>query len=1349
MENSLIFPKYLSIQTTSYCNANCIFCPNQEVKHLFPPKVMDEVLYKKIIDECKTHRELERIILYLNNEPLTDIHIVDRINYAKEIVPWASVHILTNGSLLNDKMQDDLINSKLDWIGLSIHGIKKQSIQGAMGLDYDTLFPQLLKFIQKAKCKRNLEEFIMVTFLNHKYLSAGEKDQAINFWKDQGISRISYFESPISRAGNVSSLPQIQHSEIFGCASIWANEMMHIVENGEVVLCCMDWRREVVLGNLNDQNIYEVWNSQKYAKVRSKRDGDKKSKADFICKKCEAAIVSKESKPLPVILDKNSPLDILLVICPMWGLNMPPLGVSYLHAYLKQAGYHSSVLDININLFYKAANEHKDLWRMQNFRMWNDRHLFQEKLLPIFDQEINFYVNEIFAQNVAVVGFSVNAGNLLFSIELARRIKERDQTKIIIFGGPHSKWFKTDINYLEQGHLEQYKDWYWGFYSGLVDIFVIGEGEVALLEILRRFKNKIELGQIPGTILYKHKYLCFEGENLAKDLNTLAFPDFSWTDLDKYTEKKIPILLSRGCIRKCAFCNDAFVSAKYRCRSAENIFAEIKLRLVNNKISNFEFLDLLINGNLRELEKLCDLIIKEKIKINWSGQGVIRDDMSLTLLSKMKKAGCSTITYGTESFSDKVLQLMKKPYTYEDIKKVLSNTTEAGIRVAINIVTGFPGEGEEEFRETIKRLEECSRNIGGISSLAPCLINLGSALHANPKEYGIIYSEKDYYFNWYTADGNNYKLRKARAKEILSLALRLKLPVGIINLYDEQADEQDNQKEIPLLDSGPLDILLVTLPPWGVENPPIGLGYLDSYIKSKGLKSAVQDFNIYFHNCAANDYKMLWHVENKNYWSNEKTFPAVYKLFENQIEYAVSKISSSQANLIGFSVVDPKERITTEVIRRVKKAAPEKKIILGGPACSTQEQRDLFANNLPGVIDYFVVGEGEETLYEIIQKKQKAPDDDLSGLAYKVDGVWRTINRKPIIPLDAIPFPDYRGFDLSQYLAGHTMLVEWSRGCLGHCSFCKNYRLVQGYRRRSPEHILKELVFLKDNYSVDNFTVCDNLMNGDVRQLRGICEGMIKQGIQMRWSGQIAPRRQMQGQLFNRMRQAGCFKVQIGVESGSKKVLALMKKPYLPQTAAENIKAAKRSGMETEIFLLIGFPGETEKEFLKTIDFIKRNSRYIDTIKSINTLHLIAGTEIYDHPERFNLVALPKDNWHYLWETKDGNTYAVRKRRVEELLGLASLFGIKVQETNIKEGKEVSLSAAQGLSEGEKTAFLKNSIISLQELPMRRQVFKEQKRNVGRWLLLIFSAYVIFIYIIYFWFLMFLSNQLILGGRKE
>jgi len=807
---------------------------------------MTEKLFQKIIDECSSHKEAERIILYLNNEPLTDPYIVERIEYAKEKVPWASVHVLTNGSLLTDGLAQKLINSKLDWIGISLHGIKKKTIEKAMGINYELTLKQVSNFIDKAKEKRNIKDFIMVTFLCHEYLSQQEKEEAVQFWRTKGIERISYFDAPISRAGNVKSLPQLKNKEVKGCASIWANEMMHVVEDGDVILCCMDWKREVILGDINTQSIYEIWNSPKYQKIRDKRDGRTDSEENFICKRCEAAISS----------------------------------------------------------------------------------------------------------------------------------------------------------------------------------------------------------------------------------------------------------------------------------------------------------------------------------------------------------------------------------TQEISKKV--------------------------------------------------------------------------------------------------------------------------------------DILLATLPPWGVENPPIGLGYLDSYIRNKGLESKVCDFNIYFYNNIDSAYKVLWHVENKNYWSNEKTFPVVCKLFENQITYAVEKILSCDTGLVGFSVVDPKERITIEVIKRIKKAAPEKKIILGGPACSTEEQRDFFTDNIPGYIDYFVVGEGEETLYEIIQQEQENSNGrDLAGLAHKVNGSWRCLIRPPINPLDSIPFPTYQGFDSFQYNGGKSFLVTWSRGCISKCSFCKNYRLFSGYRYRSPRNVFEELKFLVNQYGIQEITVSDNLMNGDIGQLDGVCDMLMEKGLKIKWSGQIAPRQEMNYELFSKMHRAGCHKIQIGVESGSDKVLRLMKKIYTAEIAKNNIRLAKKAGMETEIFILVGFPGETKKDFVKTSNFIKNNASHINTIKSINTLHLIAGTEVYEEYEKFGLKTLPRQNWHYLWETRDGNTYAARKSRAQKLLDLAHGLRLRVMETNIMEGKETLLLDFQDKPVFEQTEILKRNINQIQGLPQYsiKPRITKMNRNFFQFVILVVILIYTLFYITYFWIYKKLYGKALLGGE--
>lgn len=287
----LKFPKYIMLQTTSHCNGRCIFCPYPEVKDELPQGNMGGNLYRKIIDECSQYNSsIERIMPYLMNEPLMDEDIVKKINYAKEKNPQSSIHILTNGSLLTEELSMALINSKLDWVGISVHGIYPKTIYDAMGLNPELTLKRIGQFIEMARRSgRNIEEFIIITFLKHKYLTEKEKEETFNFWQEKGIRRISYFEGPISRAGNVSSLPRVRHFSVGGCTTIWANELLPILYNGDAVICCMDWRREVVLGNVKNSSIYEIWNGKR-KKAWDMVEGKTESPEDFICKRCEAAI---------------------------------------------------------------------------------------------------------------------------------------------------------------------------------------------------------------------------------------------------------------------------------------------------------------------------------------------------------------------------------------------------------------------------------------------------------------------------------------------------------------------------------------------------------------------------------------------------------------------------------------------------------------------------------------------------------------------------------------------------------------------------------------------------------------------------------------------------------------------------------------------------------------------------------------------------------------------------------------------------------------------------------------------------------------------------------------------------
>jgi len=259
----------------------------------------------------------------------------------------------------------------------------------------------------------------MVTFLRHKYLTQEERDEAIKFWQDKGIQRISYFDGPISRAGNVKDLPQVRHKRVKGCTSIWADEMIHIVENGDVILCCMDWRREVILGNVDKQSIYEVWNSRCYEDIRDKRDGRKESPDNFICKRCEATIPY--SQPESFITDttkgKIEKPDILLVICPVWGTDIPPLGLAYIASYLKSKKINLKVLDLNIDIFNNVDISLKKFWEMSYAENWDDYSFFS-KMKDKFEREIEYCVEKILSFDCNLIGFSIYASNRFFSIEI-------------------------------------------------------------------------------------------------------------------------------------------------------------------------------------------------------------------------------------------------------------------------------------------------------------------------------------------------------------------------------------------------------------------------------------------------------------------------------------------------------------------------------------------------------------------------------------------------------------------------------------------------------------------------------------------------------------------------------------------------------------------------------------------------------------------------------------------------------------------------------------------------------------------------------------------------------------------
>ena len=312
----------------------------------------------------------------------------------------------------------------------------------------------------------------------------------------------------------------------------------------------------------------------------------------------------------------------------------------------------------------------------------------------------------------------------------------------------------------------------------------MGEGEGALASGVER---NGDFSGISGTIIPVGGGYLDNGRARPIDINRIPFPTFEQFDLNKYTEKTLPMLSSRGCIARCAFCDDHLTWGRYRYRKAEFVLDELRWHVKKNGISHFWFNDLLINGSNKHLERLCDLIIERGLDIRWIALAIVRRDTTEALLKKMRRAGCYTLNYGIESGSDKILKRMGASYTVSEAEQVLELMRRADINTQLNFIVGFPGETEAEFMETLQFIRRNREWICGISNLNTCTLVENSPLGNSPGSYGTLprpgWEPADGLFE--TEDGTCYEERVDRVKRTASLIEKLDLSIWTSNAPKE------------------------------------------------------------------------------------------------------------------------------------------------------------------------------------------------------------------------------------------------------------------------------------------------------------------------------------------------------------------------------------------------------------------------------------------------------------------------------------------------------------------------------------------------------------------------------------
>ena len=297
----LRFPLALLVQTQSFCNGRCSICPYPTLSKKLPQGKMEWGLFQKIIDEAAAEPLLSSVVFELHNEPLLDERIFDCVRYIKSKDASKKVAVITNGELLDRFSPQDIVQSKLDTLIISLNAHSREMYESInTGLDYEKVMDNVSRILSDpATRKKTRLGFVLTGQNGHDVCEATE------YWKRQGVrTRVWVVTNRAGSLGNYEKIgPGTGCYKGSGYGGPWRRFMvrarrvvgchvpffqMSILFNGDVLICSEDWNRATVLGNVATQSLKEIWNSEKANEIRRLLLKKKFQELDS-CKDCSLA----------------------------------------------------------------------------------------------------------------------------------------------------------------------------------------------------------------------------------------------------------------------------------------------------------------------------------------------------------------------------------------------------------------------------------------------------------------------------------------------------------------------------------------------------------------------------------------------------------------------------------------------------------------------------------------------------------------------------------------------------------------------------------------------------------------------------------------------------------------------------------------------------------------------------------------------------------------------------------------------------------------------------------------------------------------------------------------------------
>ena len=439
-------------------------------------------------------------------------------------------------------------------------------------------------------------------------------------------------------------------------------------------------------------------------------------------------------------------------------------------------------------------------------------------------------------------------------------------------------------------------------------------------------------------------------------------------------------------------------------------------------------------------------------------------------------------------------------------------------------------------------------------------------------------------------------------------------------------------------------ILLALLPFWDPLNPPLGISCIRSFLQEQGYYVKTVDLNVdtefkdiydgYFNALKkqvpefnrSNFYNigkdvLINHMMAHIHYTDESEYIGLIKLLAYEIFYVdiddslalelksiinefylrleesfLHLLDKEKPTILGLSVLKGSLPASLFAFKLTREKYPHIQTVMGGGVFDDQlavgsPDLELLLEKAP-YIDKFIIGEGELLFLKFL--RGELPEGQR---VYSLEDI-----NYEILDLSSVGIPDFSDLELRGY---SEMAAYGSRSCPFQCKFCSETIRWGKYRKKSGKQLLGELTELQKIYGYQLFLLGDSLLNPIATELANAC---IEAGTSIYWDGYLrVDKESCHPETAWQWRKGGFYRARFGVESGSQHVLDLMNKRITPEQIKQAVLNLANVGIKITTYWIIGFPGETEEDFQRTLDLVTELRNHIYQAETNPYWYYISG----------------------------------------------------------------------------------------------------------------------------------------------